>query len=331
MADTSVINQSYSSILIKAIRVTEAAAVAAYSMIGKGDEMKADQLAVNAMRTALSQMDIDGTVVIGEGERDKAPMLYVGEKVGTGNGPKIDIALDPLEGTTICATGGPNSMSVIAMTEAGGLLNAPDVYMEKIAIGEKHSSMIIDLDDSMKINLSNLAKLKKCSVGDLTVVVLDRPRHEELIAKIREAGSRVQLIKDGDIAAVIATALPDTEVDMYIGIGGAPEGVLAASALATTGGQMMSRLRFDDEIQKTRAYSMGINDLNCKYTIEDMAKGEDIMFVATGVTSGSLLKGVKKLKDDRVYTSSISMSSKYKTVRYIKTEHIPKIHENADF
>ncbi|NRA73985.1 MAG: class II fructose-bisphosphatase [Rickettsiales bacterium] len=323
MTDTSLATKLDSNILLEAIRVTEAAAIAAYSMIGRGDEKKADEVAVNAMRSALAQMNIEGTVVIGEGERDKAPMLYVGEKVGTGNGPKIDIALDPLEGTTICATGGLNSMSVIAMTEAGGLLNAPDVYMEKIAIGERHNSLIIDLDDPIKKNLANLAKLKKCSIEDLTVVVLDRPRHEELIAKIREAGSRIQLIKDGDIAAVIATALPNTAVDMYVGIGGAPEGVLAAAALSTTGGQMMSRLKFDDEIQKTRAYSMGISDLNHKYIIDDMAKGEDIMFVATGVTSGSLLEGVKKLKNGGVRTNSISMSSKHKAIRYIKTEHIP--------
>ena len=321
MTGTLIRNQVDSSILIGAIRVTEAAAIAAYSMIGRGDEMQADQRAVNAMRSALAQMNIEGTVVIGEGERDKAPMLYVGEKVGTGAGPKVDIALDPLEGTTICATGGPNSMSVLAITEGGGLLNAPDVYMEKIAIGQKHDSMIIDLDDSPKKNLLNLAKLKNCQISDLTVVILSRSRHEELIAKVREAGARIQLIKDGDVAAVIATALPDTTVDMYIGIGGAPEGVLAAAALATTGGQMMSRLKFDDEIQKTRAYSMGITDLNYKYIIKDMATGQDIMFVATGVTSGSLLEGVRKLKNGSIKTNSISMSSQHQTIRYINTEH----------
>lgn len=321
MVETLINNQLDSSILIEAIRVTEAAAIAVYPMIGRGDEMEADQRAVNAMRATLAQMNIDGTIVIGEGERDKAPMLYVGEKVGTGSGPKIDIALDPLEGTTICATGGPNSMSVIAMTEGGGLLNAPDVYMDKIAIGQQHDSMIIDLDDSPKQNLLNLAKLKGCPVEELTVVILDRPRHEELIARVREAGARIRLIKDGDIAAVIATALPNTDVDMYMGIGGAPEGVLAASALATTGGQMMSRLKFDDQAQKTRAYSMGIADLNRKYTIKDMARGENIMFVATGVTSGSLLEGVRFLKNGVIRTNSIVMSSKYKSISYIKTEH----------
>jgi fructose-1,6-bisphosphatase II / sedoheptulose-1,7-bisphosphatase len=321
MVETLINNQLDSSILIEAIRVTEAAAIAVYPMIGRGDEMEADQRAVNAMRATLAQMNIDGTIVIGEGERDKAPMLYVGEKVGTGSGPKIDIALDPLEGTTICATGGPNSMSVIAMTEGGGLLNAPDVYMDKIAIGQQHDSMVIDLDDSPKQNLLNLAKLKGCPVDELTVVILDRPRHEELIARVREAGARIRLIKDGDIAAVIATALPNTDVDMYMGIGGAPEGVLAAAALATTGGQMMSRLKFDDQAQKTRAYSMGIADLNRKYTIKDMARGENIMFVATGVTSGSLLEGVRFLKNGVIRTNSIVMSSKYKSISYIKTEH----------
>ena len=321
MTGTLIKNQVDSSIFIEAIRVTEAAAIAAHSMVGRGDEVQADRKAVNAMRFALAQMNIEGTVVIGEGERDKAPMLYVGEKVGTGAGSKIDIALDPLEGTTICATGGSNSMSVLAITEAGGLLNAPDVYMEKIAIGQQHDSMVIDLDDSPKKNLLNLAKLKNCQVSDLTVVILNRPRHERLIEKVREAGVRIQLIKDGDIAAVIATALPDTDVDMYIGIGGAPEGVLAAAALATTGGQMMSRLKFDDEIQKTRAYSMGIADLNHKYIIKDMARGKDIMFVATGVTSGSLLEGVRRLKNGSIKTNSISMSSQYQTIRYINTEY----------
>jgi fructose-1,6-bisphosphatase II / sedoheptulose-1,7-bisphosphatase len=310
-----------SSILIEAIRVTEAAAIAVHSMIGRGDENGADQMAVNAMRETLGKMNIDGTIVIGEGERDKAPMLYVGEKVGTGSGPKIDIALDPLEGTTICATAGANSMSVIAMTQSGGLLHAPDVYMDKIAIGQQHDSMIINLDDSPKQNLLNLAKLKGCSVSDLMVVILDRTRHEELIARVREAGARIQLIKDGDIAAIIATALPDTEIDMYMGIGGAPEGVLAAAALATTGGQMMSRLKFDDEAQKIRAYSMGITDLNRQYLIKDMARGENIMFVATGVTSGSLLEGVKLLKNGSIRTNSILMSSEHRSIRYIKTEH----------
>jgi fructose-1,6-bisphosphatase II / sedoheptulose-1,7-bisphosphatase len=310
-----------SGILIEAMRVTEAAAVAAYSTIGRGDETNSDQVAVNAMRSALALMNIDGTVVIGEGERDQAPMLYVGEKVGTGNGPKVDIALDPLEGTTICATGGPNSLSVISMTEGGGLLNAPDVYMEKIAIGHQHPSMIVDLDNSPHQNLSNLARLKKCEISDLTVVILHRPRHEELIAQIRESGARTMLIKDGDVAAIIATALPDTGVDMYYGVGGAPEGVLAAAALSTTGGQMMSRLLFTDDVQRARALSMGIVNLSHKYTIKDMARGEDIMFVATGVTDGSLLNGVKMLSSGNIRTNSLAMSSRHKTICNIQTEH----------
>lgn len=309
-----------SSMLFEAVRVTEKAAIAASAMIGKGDEKKADQLAVNAMRKMLGEMHIDGTVVIGEGERDQAPMLYVGERVGKG-GVAVDIALDPLEGTTICATGGPNSMTVLAITKGGGLLNAPDVYMQKIAVGYTSDELIIDLDDSPKTNLTRLAKVKGCGVEDLTVVILDRERHAEIIRQVREAGARIKLIKDGDIAAVIDTALPNTGVDMYLGIGGAPEGVLAASALSTTGGQMMCRLIFDDEKQKVRARSMGIKDLNKKYLIQDMARSDDIIFAATGVTHGSLLQGVKALPGGNLLTDSILMSSKYKTIHRITTEH----------
>ena len=309
------------NITFEAVRVTEAAAIAAYNFMGKGDEKAADQAAVTAMRTALGQINIDGTVVIGEGERDKAPMLYIGEKVGSGNGPKIDIALDPLEGTTICATGGPNSMAVIAMSDCGGLLNAPDVYMQKIAIGCHYAEQIIDLDNSPKTNLTNLAKVKKCSIEELVVVVLERERHQELIAKIRETGARICLISDGDIASVIATALPETKIDMYMGIGGAPEGVLAAAALCTTGGQMMGRLLFENQDQKERATRMGIVDLNKKYTVHEMACGEDIMFAATGVTSGSMLDGVKMFDNGSVSTHSIAMRSQNKTIRHIRTEH----------
>ena len=309
-----------SNIVIEAVRVTEAAAISASHLVGKGDEMAADQVAVDAMRRSLSKMNIDGTIVIGEGERDKAPMLYVGEKVGTGHGPKVDIALDPLEGTTICATAGADSLAVIAMTEDGGLLNAPDVYMEKIAIGCKYKEQIIDLDESPKTNLTNLARIKECEIGDLLVVILKRDRHEELIARVREAGARVRLIKDGDVAAVISTALDDSMGDMYIGIGGAPEGVLAAAALSTTGGQMMGRLLFDTQEQKDRARMLGIVDLNRKYIVRDMAKGDDVMFAATGVTDGNMLSGVK-VKGNIIHTNSIAMSSKYKTIRYIKTLH----------
>ncbi len=308
-----------SNIVIEAVRVTEAASISASHLIGKGDEMAADQVAVDAMRRALGKMNIEGTVVIGEGERDKAPMLYVGEKVGTGHGPKVDIALDPLEGTTICATAGANSLSVIAMTQDGGLLNAPDVYMEKIAIGLPVKEQIIDLDNSPKQNLQNLAKVKGCDIDDLLVVILERDRHEALIAHVRETGARVRLINDGDVAAVIGTAL-DNRADMYIGIGGAPEGVLAAAALTTTGGQMMGRLLFETQEQKDRAKILGITDFNKKYTVEDMAKGDDVMFAATGVTDGNMLSGVK-FKNGRLQTNSIAMSSKYKTIRYIKTLH----------
>jgi len=306
--------------VIEAVRVTEAASIGAANLIGKGDEVASDQVAVDAMRKALAKMNIDGTIVIGEGERDKAPMLYVGEKVGTGHGPKVDIALDPLEGTTICATAGENSLSVIAMTEDGGFLNAPDVYMEKIAIGAQFPEQIIDLDNSPKVNLANLAKIKKCDVSDLLVVILQRERHKELIAKVRESGARVRLIQDGDVAAIISTALDNSIGDMYVGIGGAPEGVLAAAALCTTGGQMMGRLLFDDQDQKDRARSLGITDLNRKYILSDLAKGDDIMFAATGVTDGNMLKGVKII-GDMIHTNSIAMSSKYKTIRYIKTIH----------
>lgn len=309
------------NITFEAVRVTEIAAIAAYEFMGRGDEIAADQAAVSAMRLALGQVNIEGTVVIGEGERDKAPMLYIGEKVGTGNGPKVDIALDPLEGTTICATGGPNSMAVLALSESGGLLNAPDVYMEKIAIGFNYHEQIIDLDNTPKANLTNLATVKKCNIDDLVVVILDRPRHQELIAQVREAGARIKLINDGDIAGVIATAMAGTDIDMYIGTGGAPEGVLAAAALRTTNGQMMGRLLFDNNSQKERAKRMGIIDFSKKYLAHEMAKGEDVIFTATGVTSGSMLEGVRMLGNGRVQTHTIAMRSKSQTIRHIKAEH----------
>jgi fructose-1,6-bisphosphatase II / sedoheptulose-1,7-bisphosphatase len=310
------------SVTIEAVKVTEAAAIAAYDLVGRGDEDAADDAAVNAMRSALGNLNIDGTVVIGEGERDKAPMLYVGEKVGTGHGPKMSIALDPLEGTSICANGRNGAMSVIAMSESGGLLNAPDVYMEKIAIGIKHPSHIIDLDNTPKQNLMNLAKVKKCGIDELSVVILNRPRHAELIAKVREAGARIVLISDGDIAAVIATSLEKELGDMYMGIGGAPEGVLAAAALASLGGQIMGRLLFDDDLQRDRARSMGISDLNRKYTTLDLASGEDVIFAATGVTNGSMLRGVRIQKPEhRILTHSIVMSSQQRVVRHIYTTH----------
>lgn len=304
---------------LEAVRVTEAAALACSKWMGRGDEKAADQAAVNAMRRALNSMTIDGTVVIGEGERDKAPMLYIGEKVGTGQGPKIDIALDPLEGTTICATGAPNALAVIAMAEKGGFLHAPDVYMDKIAVGGGLPEDILSLDSSPEENLKNIAKAKKCDVTDLVTVILDRPRHEELIAKVREAGSRIQLIGDGDVAGVIATANLNTGVDIYMGIGGAPEGVLAAAALRSIGGQMLGRLIFRASDERERAKRMGITDFTRVYSLGDMASG-DVMFAATGVTDGSMLDGVRRTNIGAT-THSIVMRSKTGTVRTIKTEH----------
>lgn len=305
---------------LEAVRVTEAAALASSHWTGRGEEKAADQAAVNAMREALNGLTIDGTVVIGEGERDKAPMLYIGEKVGTGEGPMIDIALDPLEGTTLCATAGPNSLAVVAMAEHGGFLHAPDVYMSKIAVGGGLPDGVVDLDNSVAQNIKNLASAKKKDISDVTVVVLKRTRHEEIIAHLREAGARVVLIPDGDVAGVIATATAATGIDMYLGTGGAPEGVLAAAALRCIGGQMQGRLLFDGEDeQKERAKRMGIADLNRKYLLTDMAKG-DVMFAATGVTDGSMLKGVKRWNGG-ASTHSIVMRSATGTVRWIEADH----------
>ena len=303
---------------LEAIRVTEYAALACSSWIGRGNQKSADQAAVNAMRDSLNSMDIDGTIVIGEGERDKAPMLYIGEKVGTGSGPQIDIALDPLEGTELCATGSPNSLAVIAFASKGGFLHAPDVYMDKIAVGNDLPEGVIDLDDTPKKNLSNLAKARKCDISDLTVVILARGRHEKLIAQVREAGARINLITDGDIAGIISTAIPNPSADIYFGIGGAPEGVLAAAALRATGGQMQARLLFNDDAQRQRATKMGITDLSKKFTHEEMASG-DVMFAASGVTDGFMLRGVKHHKGKNI-THSIVMRSATRTVRTIVTE-----------
>ncbi len=316
------------NLALEAVRVTEAAALAASKWIGKGEEKEADRAAVEAMRRMLNRLDINGTVVIGEGERDKAPMLYIGEKVGTGEGPAVDIALDPLEGTTICATGGQNSLAVVAMAEHGGFLHSPDVYMEKIAIGGGYPDGIIDLDNQPAINLKNLAKAKKCDISDLLVVILERPRHSELIAKTREAGARIQLISDGDVAGVIATATPDTGVDMYMGIGGAPEGVLAAAALRCIGGQMMGRLIFREDDERERARRIGLTDLTKKYTLHEMAKG-DVMFAATGVTNGSMLKGVRRFPGG-AETHSIVMRSKTGTVRTVSAHHNFQVKTDGD-
>jgi|SRR6476659_8875073 len=305
----------------EAVINTEAAAIAAYSMLGKGDEYEADRLAVEAMRIALNKMNIQGTIVIGEGERDEAPMLYIGENVGLGSGPEIDIAVDPLEGTSILATGGKDSISAIAMSQKGGLLNAPDVYMDKIAIGGYFHEQIIDLDNTTFENLTNVARVKSCKVSDLIVVVLDRPRHKKLIEEIRACDARVKLILDGDLAAIIATSM-SYEVDVYMGIGGAPEGVLAASALRTTGGQMCSRLLFRSDEEKVKAQRMGITNLNKKYYLKDLAM-EDVVFAATGVTDGTILKGVK-IHNDYIITNSISMSSRTGNIRIFETRH--KVH-----
>jgi fructose-1,6-bisphosphatase II / sedoheptulose-1,7-bisphosphatase len=306
------------NLALEAVRVTEAAALAASKLMGRGDEKMADQAAVDAMRTSLNSLNIEGTVVIGEGERDEAPMLYIGEKVGSG-GPKIDIALDPLEGTTITAKGLPNSLAVMAMAEHGGFLNAPDVYMDKIAVGGGLPEGIVDLDKSVSQNLNDLAKVKQVDVNDLVVCILDRPRHSELIARVREAGARIMLIGDGDVSGVIATSTGDSGIDIYMGSGGAPEGVLAAAALRAIGGQIQGRLLFRNDDEKARAKKWGITDLNRKYSMTDMAKG-DVMFAATGVTSGSMLKGVRRFHDG-AETHSIVMRSKTGTVRWVSARH----------
>lgn len=307
------------NLALEVVRVTEAAALSASLWMGRGDEKAADQAAVDAMRTALGSLYIDGTVVIGEGERDEAPMLYIGEKVGAGAGPKVDIALDPLEGTTITAKGGPNALAVIAMAEKGGFLNAPDVYMDKIAVGPGVPVGVVDLDRSPTENLKALAEAKSAKVSELVVCILDRPRHEKLIAEVRAAGARIMLISDGDVSGVIATAEPDAGVDVYMGSGGAPEGVLAAAALRSIGGFMQGRLLFRNDDEKERAARCGIRDLDRKYGLLDMASG-DVMFAATGVTGGPMLQGVRRFPGG-AKTHSVVMRSKTGTVRRIEAHH----------
>jgi fructose-1,6-bisphosphatase II / sedoheptulose-1,7-bisphosphatase len=306
------------NLALELVRVTEAAALAASRLMGRGDEKAADQAAVDAMRRAFDTVAINGTVVIGEGERDEAPMLYIGEKVGAG-GPKADIALDPLEGTTITAKGGHNALAVVALAEEGNFLNAPDVYMDKIAVGGGLPDEIVDLDESPAKNLRELAKAKKVEVADLVACILDRPRHAELIARARDAGARIMLISDGDVSGVIATSQPESGVDIYMGSGGAPEGVLAAAALRCIGGQMQGRLLFRKEEEKARARKLGITDLDRKYTMGEMAKG-DVMFAATGVTNGAMLRGVRRFSGG-ADTHSLVMRSKSGTVRYITAQH----------
>jgi len=310
------------NLTLEVVRVTEAAARAACNLVGLGDEKAADQAAVDAMRTALNLLDIDGTIVIGEGERDEAPMLYIGEKVGTGKGPKIDIALDPLEGTTLTAKGGPNALAVIAFAEQGNFLNAPDTYMEKIAVGGGYPEGIIDINKSAGENLRAIADAKGVPVNQTMACVLDRPRHGEIIADIRATGARIQLISDGDVAGVMATSNPDTGIDMYVGTGGAPEGVLAAAALRCIGGQMQGRLIFRNDDERARAAKWGIEDLHRTYNLEELAAG-NVIFAASGVTDGSMLKGVRQ-KGERVYTETIVMRSYSGTVRYIRGDHKAK-------
>ncbi len=303
---------------LEAVRVTEAAAVSAARQIGRGDEHAADQAAVEAMRNAFNILPIDGTVVIGEGERDEAPMLYIGEKVGSG-GLKVDIALDPLEGTTLTAKALPNALAVMAMAEPGTLLNAPDTYMDKIAIGGGYPEGTIDLDADPADNIISLAKAKGVKPGDITALILDRPRHEKIIASVRSAGASVRLITDGDVAGVIATADPETGIDIYLGQGGAPEGVLAAAALRCVGGQIQTRLVFKKDDERARAAKLGITDFNRKYSLMDLASG-DVVFSATGVTDGSMLDGVK-VGREYITTHSVVMRSATGTVRWIKARH----------
>jgi fructose-1,6-bisphosphatase II / sedoheptulose-1,7-bisphosphatase len=305
---------------LEIVRVTERAAVSAARLRGHGQEKPADQAAVDAMRRELNKLPIEGTIVIGEGERDEAPMLFIGEKVGLNAGPQVDIAVDPLEGTTLCAKNMPGAIATMAMADGGTLLHAPDVYMQKIAIGPGYAKNVIDLDAPPAENIARLAKAKGVPASAITALVLDRPRHADIIAAIRSTGAAVRLITDGDVAGVIHTATPEeTGVDIYIGTGGAPEGVLAAAALRCIGGQMQCRLILDTPEKRERAAKMGVNDPRMIYQIEDMVKG-DCLFAATGVTTGSLLTGVK-FKKGVIETETVVMRSVTGTVRYIKAEH----------
>src|SRR5579862_3606200 len=305
---------------IEIVRVTERAAVRAARLRGRGDEKAADQAAVDAMRRELNKLPIDGTVVIGEGELDEAPMLFIGEKVGSPGGFKVDIAVDPLEGTTLCAKNMPGAIATLAMAEGGTLLHAPDIYMDKIAVGPGYPKGVVDLDAPADENIRNLAKAKGVKPEAITAMVLDRPRHADLITAVRKAGAAVSLISDGDVAGVIHTAQPDkTGIDIYLGIGGAPEGVLAAAALRCIGGQMQCRLVLDTDEKRERAAKMGIKDFNRKYAMTDLVSG-DVVFSATGVTDGSMLAGVHR-DGDYVTTESVVMRSATGTVRWIKARH----------
>ena len=306
------------NLALELVRVSEAGALGASRWMGRGQKNEADGAAVEAMRRAFDSVAIDGTVVIGEGEMDEAPMLYIGEKVGAG-GPAMDIAVDPLEGTSITAKGGPNALAVVALAESGNFLHAPDVYMDKIAVGGGLPQGVVDLDAPVAVNLRELARAKKVEIGDLVVCMLERERHAEKLAHCRQAGARIMLLGDGDVAGVMAAAMIDGGVDIFLGSGGAPEGVLAAAALRCIGGQMQGRLLFEDEAQRARALAMGITDPSRKYSVMEMARG-DVMFAATGVTSGAMLRGVRRFGSGAV-THSIVMRSKSGTVRYIEAHH----------
>jgi fructose-1,6-bisphosphatase II / sedoheptulose-1,7-bisphosphatase len=313
-------------LVMELVRVTEAAAMAAARLVGRGDEAAADEAAVKAMRAAFDLVQLDGTVVIGEGERDNAPMLFIGEKLGAaqGQGPIVDIAVDPLEGTTITAKAGSNALAVLAIAGKGDLLNAPDIYMEKIAVGPGYPDGVVSLLKTPEENVAAVAAVKGVAPAQLMVSVLDRPRHAELIGKLRAIGCGIQLLPDGDIAGVIATSDPDTTIDLYMGSGGAPEGVLAAAALRCVGGQFEGRLMFRNDAERRRAHDCGITDFERIYRLEDLARG-DCIFAATGVTDGSLLAGVKhtQRKDggELQTTHSVVMRASTGTVRWIKAEH----------
>lgn len=309
------------NLALEFIRVTEAAAIASARWMGRGDSDRADQAAVDAMRKAFDSVNIHGTVVIGEGERDEAPMLYIGEEVGQrdSSAAKVDIALDPLEGTSICARGGVGATSVIAIAEKGKFLHAPDTYMDKIAVGPKAKG-VVHIDETPEKNIKELAKALNKSVADTTVVVLDRPRHEDLIAQVRKTGARIHLIHDGDVSAAIATAWGETGIDMLLGVGGAPEGVISAAAMKCLGGDFQGKLKFRNDQEKARAQKMGVKDLDRAYSRDELASG-DVMFVATGVTHGPLLDGVRFLANDRAQTHSIVMRSKTGTIREVRAYH----------
>jgi fructose-1,6-bisphosphatase II / sedoheptulose-1,7-bisphosphatase len=312
----TIISTQYASGIVNA---TEKAAVAASKLIGLGDEKAADQVAVDAMRTALNEIDFKGRIVIGEGERDEAPMLYIGEEVGSGKNDEVDIALDPLEGTTITAKGMPNSLSVIAAAQKGGLLYAPDTYMNKIAVGGQLPEDVIDLDASVEDNVKSIADVKKIKASDVTACVLERPRHSDQIESLRSIGAKIVLIPDGDVAGVIMTTQTNNPVDIYLGIGGAPEGVLAAAALQCIGGQMQARLVINSDDEKSRAQKIGIKDLDKKYKLDELAHG-DIIFSATGVTEGTMVRGVRNVNNNYI-THSLVLRSNDSSTQYIETYH----------